>query len=120
MKRTFDRTLQVLVWGLLATIVWALVAMTPWAAARSVLGAGPGYANALEPLAYSAGALLVAISGTLLIQRAHAAVRQRRTPSTTPPADRHVAAPRRHLSQPIPTGRTMADLPPRPPVGTPA
>lgn len=105
MRRNFERTMQVLLWGVGVTIVWAALALTGWGGRRSPLGAGPGYLDAIAPLTYVAGALLVSISATLLIQAAAAAWKQRGEAHETPPA-----VPR------ITPGRTWGDLPAHPPV----
>jgi hypothetical protein len=112
-KRVFDRTVQVLVWGVALAVAWGLVGKTAWAATRSLLDAGPGYVNALEPLGFFLGTLLVAVPGTLLVQRTHSALKARsasmREGAATTMEVTATATRRRIL-----TGRTLADLPQEP------
>jgi hypothetical protein len=50
MRRVVERAMQVLLWGLGVAIVWGVVALTSWGAARSPIGAGPGYLDPVRPL----------------------------------------------------------------------
>jgi hypothetical protein len=118
MKRAVDRTIQVLVWGVALVVTWSVVAKTAWAAGRSVVDAGPGYTSALEPLAYIAGVLLVAVPATLLVQHTHTALQRHRGAAPVRTVIQHVTSapmPATDVAA-IPTGRTVADLPANPPV----
>lgn len=85
MRRAFERTMQMLLWGVGVTIVWAAIAVTEWGRQRSALGAGPGDRDAVAPLSYVLGALLVSISATLLIQMAASRWKRRWRPTQTQP-----------------------------------
>lgn len=121
MRRGFERTMQVLLWGVGVTIVWAALALTGWGRQRSPLGAGPGYLDAVTPLTYVAGALLVSVSSTLLVQTA-ASARKRRTrrqrtrPAARPAQPPHTAVRIDPVSPQVARGRTGSDLPANPPV----
>jgi hypothetical protein len=120
-RRGFERAMQVLLWGVGVTIVWAAMALTGWGRQRSPLGAGPGYLDAVAPLTYVAGALLVSVSATLLIQMA-AAARKRRVespripPTVTTDGPPTPFRPLDPMAESIARGRSWADLPAVPPM----
>ncbi len=125
MRRAFERTLQVLLWGLGVTIVWAVVALTSWGAAQSPIGAGPGYVDRIRPLTFVGGAIVVCVSGTLLVQTAVASLRRGRPSQRQGAASRVVSARTTAALASVQVtasavgvierGRTWQDLPAEPP-----
>ena len=62
------RVVIVLVFAVAVTLAWAWIARTPWAGTVNVLTAGEQFTHWVEPFQMIAGALLIAIPGSLLIR----------------------------------------------------
>jgi len=62
------RVVVVLVFAVGVTFAWAWIARTPWAGTVNVLAAGEQFTDWVEPFRMIAGALLIAIPGSLLIR----------------------------------------------------
>lgn len=75
--KTLNRVLLSLVLALGVALIWSWVSRTPWAESVSLLGVGENYDNALQPLVKVAAAIIVMVSATQLVQRAHTFVSSR-------------------------------------------
>jgi hypothetical protein len=97
--KTVNRVLVIVILGIAVVLGWAWVARTDWASTRDILGVGEGFEHPLEPIIKISALLLIAVTGTKLIERGFRSLREPDEPQESVGLVRRVAPGRRPEQQ---------------------